>query len=267
MTLRQTKKLATLGPASDTKEKIRELIEAGVNAFRLNFSHGEHKDHKAMLDIIRDLETEMQRPIGIVADMQGPKLRIGTFKDGRIEVSRGQKIRFDSNPEAGDESRVYMPHPEIFGSLEKDGLFFIDDGKVRCRVREIGDDYFVAEIRAGGTLSDKKGFNVPEAFLPIPALTDKDKTDLKAALDMGLDWIAQSFVQTADDVKEAKALIDGRASLMVKLEKPAAIKNLEEIVALADGVMLARGDLGVEIPPEDVPSVQKRVVRYVRSVG
>ena len=269
--MRQTKILATLGPASNTKETIRELIETGVNAFRLNFSHGAHEDHKALLDIIRELEVEFARPIGIVADMQGPKLRIGTFKEGRIEVKRGQMIRFDSNPEAGDGTRVYMPHDEIFGALEENGLFFIDDGKVRCRVREIGEDehgkYFIAEIRAGGALSDKKGFNVPEAFLPIPALTDKDRVDLEYALEMGVDWIAQSFVQTAHDVREAQEIIKGRASLMVKLEKPAAIEFLEEIVALADVVMLARGDLGVEIPPEDVPSVQKRIVRYVRSVG
>ena len=268
---RHTKILATLGPASNTEDKIRELYEAGVNVFRLNFSHGKHEDHAKVVKIIRALEADIGRPIGILADMQGPKLRIGTFKNGSIETQRGQKIRFDSNPEAGDETRIYMPHPEIFGALKKDGLFFIDDGKVRCRVREIGKDkhgdYFLAEIRAGGTLSDKKGFNVPETFLPIPALTEKDKTDIKAVLGMGVDWIAQSFVQTADDVREARALVGDDMPLMVKLEKPAALENLEEIVALADGVMLARGDLGVEIPPEDVPSTQKRVVRYVRNQG
>ena len=264
---RQTKILATLGPASNTKEQIQKLFDSGVDVFRLNFSHGEHKDHAALVKIIREIESKQNRPIGILADMQGPKLRIGTFKDGSVELKRGDKIRFDSDSTPGDESRVHMPHPEIFGALKKDGLFFIDDGKVRCRVREIGDDYFVAEIRAGGTLSDKKGFNVPETFLPIPALTDKDKADIKAALDMGADWIAQSFVQTADDVQEAKDIIGEGAALMVKLEKPAALENLEDIVALADGVMLARGDLGVEIPPEDVPSTQKRVVRYVRDHG
>ncbi len=264
---RQTKILATLGPASNTKNKIRELFEAGVDIFRLNFSHGEHKDHAALFKIIREIESKVNRPIGILADMQGPKLRIGTFKNGSVETKRGQMIRFDSDSAPGDETRVHMPHPEIFSALKKDGLFFIDDGKVRCRVREIGKDYFIAEIRAAGTLSDKKGFNVPETFLPIPALTDKDKKDIAFALDLGVDWIAQSFVQTADDVKEARKLIDGRAALMVKLEKPAAIENLEAIVELADGVMLARGDLGVEIPPEDVPSTQKHVVRYVRSVG
>ena len=267
MNTRQTKILATLGPASDTKDKIRELLKVGVNAFRLNFSHGNHDDHKKMVVIIRELETEMSRPIAIIADMQGPKLRIGTFKDGEVIMERGDRITFDSNPEPGDKTRVNLPHPEVMKALEIDGLFFLDDGKVRCRIREKGDDYVVAEIRAGGKLSDKKGLNVPGAYLEIPALTDKDRTDLKAALEMDVDWIAQSFVQTADDVKEAKALIGDKASLIVKLEKPAAIQNLEEIVDLADGVMLARGDLGVEIPPEDVPSVQKRVVRYVRSVG
>ena len=268
---RQTKILATLGPASDTKEKIRELLDAGVNAFRLNFSHGEHKDHSDKLAMIRELEAEIGRPIAVVADMQGPKLRIGTFKDGFVLMERGMRIRFDSNPEAGDETRVYLPHSEVMKALEIDGLFFLDDGKVRCRIREKGSDehgeYVVAEIRAGGKLSDKKGLNVPGAYLEIPALTDKDKKDLEAALDMGVEWIAQSFVQTPDDVQEALDLIKGRAALIVKLEKPAAITNLKGIVDLADGVMLARGDLGVEIPPEDVPSVQKRVVRYVRSVG
>ena len=264
---RQTKILATLGPASDTKERIEELFLAGVDVFRLNFSHGKAADHAKLAKYIREIEDKWNHPIGILADMQGPKLRIGTFKNDSVEMERGMMIRFDSDDTPGDETRVHMPHPEIFGALEKDGLFFIDDGKVRCRVREIGEDYFVAEIRAGGKLSNKKGFNVPEAFLPIPALTEKDKSDIKDALDMGVDWIAQSFVQTADDVREALDLIEARAALMVKLEKPAAIQNLDEIVELADAVMLARGDLGVEIPPEDVPSVQKHVVRHVRETG
>ncbi len=267
MQQRHTKILATLGPSSNTQDMLRELLETGVNAFRLNFSHGEHKDHADLVDMIRQIEHDLSCPIAIVADMQGPKLRIGTFEEESVMMERGDRITFDSNPEAGNKNRVCMPHQEIFGSLKKDGLFFIDDGKVRCRVREIGDDYFVAEIRAGGMLSNRKGFNVPETFLPIPALTDKDKTDLKAALDMGVDWIAQSFVQTAADVQEARDLINGRAALMVKLEKPAALENLEAIADLADGVMLARGDLGVEIPPENVPSAQKRIVRYVRSIG
>lgn len=264
---RQTKILATLGPASQTKAQIQALLDAGASAFRLNFSHGTAKDHAASTKIIRALEKDYNRPIAIVADMQGPKLRIGTFQDGSITVKRGQMLRFDSDPTPGDETRIYMPHSEIFGSLQKDGLFFIDDGKIRCRVRETGDDYFVAEIRAGGTLSDKKGFNVPQTFLPIPALTEKDKQDIESAIAMGADWIAQSFVQTAKDVQEAKDIIQGRAALMVKIEKPAALDNLAAITKLADGVMLARGDLGVEIPPEDVPSVQKNITRTVRLAG
>lgn len=264
---RQTKILATLGPASKTKEQIAALVAAGVNIFRLNFSHGDHETHRQSLAIIRQIEKDSGRPIGIIADLQGPKLRIGTFKNNSVMMERGMMMRFDSDPAPGDETRVYLPHPEVMDALEIDGLFFLDDGKVRCRIREKGTDYVLAEIRAGGKLSNKKGLNVPGAYLKIPALTSKDKIDLEAALAMGVDWIAQSFVQTPEDVQEAKDLIKGRASLMVKLEKPAALENLEAIVALADAVMLARGDLGVEIPPEDVPSVQKRVVRYVRQSG
>ncbi|MCB1784062.1 MAG: pyruvate kinase [Alphaproteobacteria bacterium] len=268
---RQTKILATLGPASATQEQISDLFEAGVDVFRLNFSHGDHETHRRSVEIIRAIEQKAGRPIGILADMQGPKLRIGTFKNGSAMLEREKRIKFDSNPEPGDETRVFLPHPEVMGAFEIDGLFFLDDGKVRCRIREKGEDafgpYVIAEVRAPGKLSDRKGFNVPEAYLPIPALTDKDRRDLAAALDMGVDWIAQSFVQTPEDVREALALIKKRAKLMVKLEKPAALTNLEAIVDLADGVMLARGDLGVEIPPEDVPPTQKKVVRYVRSAG
>lgn len=268
---RQTKILATLGPASATKDQIKALFEAGVDVFRLNFSHGDHETHKKSVSIIREIEQETGQVIGILADMQGPKLRIGTFKNGFIETKREQRLKFDSNPEPGDETRVYLPHPEVIGAFEIGGLFFLDDGKVRCRIREKGEDkhgpFVIAEVRAPGKLSDKKGFNVPETYLPIPALTDKDKRDLEAALNMGVDWIAQSFVQTAEDVMEAISIIKGRAKLMVKLEKPAALQNLEAIVDLADGVMLARGDLGVEIPPEDVPPTQKKVVRYVRGAG
>ncbi|MBX2834876.1 MAG: pyruvate kinase [Micavibrio sp.] len=268
---RQTKILATLGPASNTPEMIEELFLTGVDIFRLNFSHGEPETHRKTAAMIRALEAKYSRPVGILADMQGPKLRIGKFKDGSVMMEHGDIIRFDSNPEPGDKTRVQLPHPEVMKAFEMDGLFFLDDGKVRCRIREKGEDkhgsYVIAEIRAGGKLSDKKGFNVPGAYLEIPALTEKDKADIKTALDIGVDWIAQSFVQTGDDVREARALIGKNAALMVKIEKPAALENLEEIVSLADGVMLARGDLGVEIPPEDVPSVQKHVVRYVRSTG
>lgn len=264
---RNTKIVATLGPASNSPEMIRELFEAGVNMFRLNFSHGTHEDHKAALKHIRSLEKKTGRPIAVLADLQGPKLRLGTFKDGKIALKKNQTIRFDLDAKPGDESRVNLPHPEILSVLDKGSQIFLDDGKVRAEVTKKGKDYVEAVIKSGSALSDKKGLNVPGAVIPIPALTDKDKKDLKAALEMGVDWIAQSFVQKPEDAAEAKKLIGGKAALMVKLEKPSAIETLEDILKIADGVMLARGDLGVEIPPEDVPSVQKRVVRKVRDAG
>ncbi|MCB1532049.1 MAG: pyruvate kinase [Alphaproteobacteria bacterium] len=264
---RQTKIVATLGPASSDKAMIKTLLEAGVNVFRLNFSHGKPEDHVAKLEIIRALEAELKRPVAILADMQGPKLRIGTFKEGSVTLSEGQNFRFDLDPAPGDETRVNLPHPEVLSVLEEGGRIFLDDGKVRAKITKKGKDFAEAVILSGAKLSDKKGLNVPGTLIPIPALTDKDKADIAAALEMGVDWIAQSFVQTPEDVKEARALINGRASLLVKIEKPAALGHIDEIIALADGVMLARGDLGVEIPPEDVPSVQKRIVRKVRESG
>ena len=265
--IRQTKIVATLGPATNTEAAVKALLVAGVNVFRLNFSHGEHADHAAMVKAIRKLEKQAGRPVGIMADLQGPKLRIGKFANGKIALKAGQSFRFDLNPAPGDETRVSLPHPEVLKVLKKDSLIFLDDGKVRARIVKKGADFVIVEIKAGTALSDRKGLNVPGTVIPIPALTAKDRRDLKAALEMGVDWIAQSFVQTPEDVKEARKLIKGRAALMVKLEKPSALLQLHEIIAQADGVMLARGDLGVEIPPEDVPSVQKRVVRIVRDTG
>lgn len=264
---RQTKILATLGPASCTKTQIKALFKAGVDVFRLNFSHGTHDDHRKSVEIIRALEEEFDHPIGIVADMQGPKLRIGEFADGFIGLRPGATFRFDLDSTPGDESRVNLPHPEVIASLKKGDDILLDDGKVRMRVVKKGKGYLETTVLEGMGLSDHKGFNLPGVVVPIPALTEKDKKDLKAALSMGVDWIAQSFVQKPDDVMEAKKLIKGRAGLIVKLEKPSALACLDELIAVADGVMLARGDLGVEIPPENVPSVQKHVVKQVRRAG
>ena len=267
LSCRQTKIVATLGPASNTETAIRKLLEAGVNVFRLNFSHGEHADHAKMVGIIRKLEKQIKRPVGIMADLQGPKLRLGKFTNGKIALKEGQSFRFDLDTAPGNERRVNLPHPEILQVLQKGSLIFLDDGKVRAQITKKGNDFVEAIIKAGNSLSDRKGLNVPGAIIPIPALTAKDKKDLKAALDMGVDWIAQSFVQTPEDVKDARKLIKGRAALMVKLEKPSALLRLEEIIELSDGVMVARGDLGVEIPPEKVPGAQKRVVRLAREKG
>ncbi len=264
---RQTKILATLGPATHTPAMIESLIEAGANAFRVNFSHGDHDTHRQSIENIRAAAEKRGQLITIIADLQGPKLRIGQFANGKISLTKGQIFRFDLDKTLGDETRVCLPHGEVLDALKIDSRIFLDDGKVRAQITNKGADFVEAKILSGDTLSDKKGLNVPDSIIPLPALTPKDKIDLAAALDMGVDWIAQSFVQTPADVMQARTLIDGHAALMVKLEKPSAIENLDAIVALADGVMLARGDLGVEIPPEDVPAVQKRVVRHVREAG
>lgn len=264
---RQTKIVATLGPASASEEMIRKLFLAGVDVFRLNFSHGEHADHKARVDIIRALERETGRPIGIIGDLQGPKLRIGRFREGKIALQPGQMIRLDLDPEPGDESRVNLPHPEVIAAMAPGSLILLDDGKVRMEIASQGADFLIGKILSGRTLSNNKGFNVPGVILPISPLTPKDRVDLEAAIGMGVDWIAQSFVQKPADVREAKDLIRERAALLIKVEKPSALDHLDEMVALADGVMLARGDLGVEIPPEEVPIVQKKIVRAVRFAG
>jgi pyruvate kinase len=264
---RQTKILATLGPASSTPEVIEQLFLAGVDVFRLNFSHGTAADHKARLDIIRALEAKHGRPTCIVADLQGPKNRVGKFKDGSINLTEGMSLRFDLDPTLGDDKRVNLPHPEVIKAMPVDSEILLDDGKVRVRVTEQGKDYLVVKVMAGSKLSDNKGFNIPGVVLPIPALTEKDRKDLVIALDIGVDWIAQSFVQKPEDVAEAMNRFAGRAGLMIKIEKPSALTCLDEMIDLCDAVMLARGDLGVEIPPEDVPAVQKKVVRRVRWAG
>jgi pyruvate kinase len=264
---RQTKIVATLGPASSSAEQIRALFEAGVDVFRLNFSHGTADDHRARVGIIRALEEQVGKPIGIMADLQGPKLRLGTFEKGAIALEIGQRFRLDLEETAGNEKRAFLPHPEIFAVLRKDSLILLDDGKVHLRVLECGHDYAVTEVIAGHKLSDRKGVNVPDAILPLSPLTTKDRADLDVALELGADWIALSFVQRAEDVIEAKNIVRGRAAVLAKLEKPSAIKSLEAILMEADGVMVARGDLGVEMPPEEVPAMQKRILREARYAG
>ncbi len=265
--LRSAKIVATLGPASSSLDQIRALFEAGVDVFRLNFSHGTHAEHDARFAAIRQIEHETGRPIGILADMQGPKLRLGTFAGGPIELAAGARFRLDLDRRPGDCTRAPLPHPEIFEALEPGTELLLDDGKVRLQAESCGAEYAETLCRVGGTLSDRKGVNVPNAVLPLSAITEKDRADLAFALDRGADWIALSFVQRPDDVAEGRKLVAGRAGVLVKLEKPAAIKRLPEIIELADALMVARGDLGVEMPPEDVPSVQKQVVHACRLAG
>src|SRR5712692_7580608 len=264
---RSAKIVATIGPASAGEERIRALFDAGVDVFRLNFSHGTHDQHRARFAEIRQVEADTGRPIGILADLQGPKLRVGDFAGGSIELKAGARFRFDLNASPGDQQRAPLPHPEIFDALQPGTELLLDDGKLRLKVTDCGADFADTEILVGGTLSDHKGVNVPQAVLPISAVTDKDRADLSFALQQGADWIALSFVQRPDDVAEGRKLIGNAAGLLVKLEKPAAIQRLAEIIDFADALMVARGDLGVEMPPEDVPSVQKQVIHACRLAG
>ena len=264
---RKTKIVATLGPASSDADTIRNLFVAGVDVFRLNFSHGDQEGHASRLKIIRELEKEFGRPIATMADLQGPKLRIGTFADGPIELEPGQKFRLDMQDKAGDSTRVRLPHPEVFSALSGGQHLLLDDGKVKLRVETCGKDFAETVVVSGVRLSERKGLNVPEAVLPLSALTAKDRDDLHYALDIGVDWVALSFVQRPDDVAEARRLIGGRAQLVVKMEKPSAIHHLDELIEMTDAMMVARGDLGVEMPAEDVPSIQKRIVRNCRRAG
>ncbi len=265
--LRKTKIVATLGPASESPEMLRALFEAGTDVFRLNFSHGSHQGHGASIEAIRTLEAMSGRPIGILADLQGPKLRIGTFSGGPVTLVEGARFRLSLADEPGDESRVALPHAEIFAALEVGTEVLIDDGRVRLRVETAAPESAETVVVAGGVLSDHKGVNIPKATLALAPLTDKDLDDLQFAIDHGVDWIGLSFVQRPDDIADARKLIAGRAAVLAKLERPAAITRLDEIVESADAIMVARGDLGVELPVEEVPGLQKRIIRAARAMG
>lgn len=264
---RKAKIVATMGPSSSDRETIQALFEAGVDVFRFNFSHGTHEEHRKRYEIVRDIEKAFGRPIAVLADLQGPKLRIGRFASGKIELARGQEFIFDQNPKEGNEHRVSLPHPELFNLMSSGHSISLDDGKLRLRVIDSDAERIRTEVITGGTLSDRKGVNVPDVILPIPIITDKDRQDLEFALSLGVDWIALSFVQRPEDLKEARQLIGNRAGLMTKLEKPSALEQLDEIVSASDAVMVARGDLGVELPPEQVPGAQKRILRACRYYG
>ena len=264
---RKVKILATLGPASSDATMIRKLMAAGADAFRINMSHGDRRQKAKLVESIRALEKELRRPTTILFDLQGPKLRVGTLDGGEAMLETGKRFTFDNKKAPGDATRVELPHPELFEAIKPGTRVLIDDGKVRLKVVSRTDDEIVAEVEVGGKISDRKGVNVPDVLVPIPALTEKDRGDLAFALEQKADYIALSFVQRPDDVAEARALIGDKAALMVKIEKPAAIDALEDILALADAVMVARGDLGVELPPEGVPPLQKRIVARARELG
>jgi len=264
---RKVKILATLGPASDTPEMIEALMRAGADAFRINMSHGDQAAKAELVRHIRALEPVVGRPTTILFDLQGPKLRVGTFEGGSAMLEKGQRFTLDRNEAPGDATRARLPHPELFEALEVGSTLLIDDGKIRLKALEVSDDKIVTEVEVAGKISDRKGVNVPDVLIPIPALTDKDRSDLVFALEQGADWIALSFVQRPEDVAEAQALVAGRALVMAKIEKPQAVERLDAILHEADAVMVARGDLGVELPPEKVPPVQNKIVAAARKAG
>ena len=258
---------ATLGPASNTPEMISALFEAGADAFRVNMSHGDQASKVAVIAAIRSLEKRYGRPTTILADLQGPKLRVGKFADGRVELATDSIFTLDRDEAPGDATRVELPHREIFAAMESGARLLLDDGKLVLRVLDHDDARIVTNVEVGGPLSNNKGLNVPDVVVPMAALTEKDRSDLAFAVDQGVDWIALSFVQRPEDLAEARKLIGGKAALLAKIEKPSAIDRLEEIVEACDGVMVARGDLGVELPPQTVPPLQKRIVETARRQG
>ncbi len=264
---RNTKIVATLGPASSSAAVIEQVFVAGADVFRMNFSHGSPDDHRRRVAILRDLESRHGRPIAILADLQGPKLRVGAFEGGCVQLHIGEPFRLQLDPVIGSADRVHLPHPEIFAALAPGIELLLDDGKLRLVVENCGAGWADTRVMAGGTLSDRKGVNVPGVVLPLSALTAKDRQDLQVALELEVDFVALSFVQRPEDVHEARELVGGRALRMAKLEKPAALERLEEVVDAADAVMVARGDLGVELAAELVPSLQKRIVRACRARG
>lgn len=264
---RSIKIVATLGPASNDYKMISALYEAGADVFRLNMSHGDHADIAERHAIIRKVEMDYGSPIAILADLQGPKLRCGVFANGSEMLVVGASFRFDLDDAEGDVSRVKLPHPEIFAALEPGSTLLINDGKIRVTVEDCGPDFANCKVIAGGEISNRKGVNVPDVVLPLAALSDKDRRDLEFVCELGVDWLALSFVQRAEDVTEARELAKGRAAILSKIEKPSAVTSFESILAVSDGIMVARGDLGVELPVQNVPPIQKRLIRLCRKAA
>jgi pyruvate kinase len=265
--LRNVKIVATLGPASETYDMIRALHEAGADVFRLNMSHGTQDEIREKHRIIRQVEQDLDSPIAILADLQGPKLRVGAFANESEDLSEGSLFRLDLDPTEGTIDRVCLPHPEIFAALTPGASLLVNDGKIRLKVETCGADFANCKVIAGGTISNRKGVNVPDVVLPLAALSEKDRDDLEFACQLGIDWLALSFVQRPQDVTEARTLANGRAAILSKIEKPAAVESFDDILAVSDGIMVARGDLGVELPVQAVPPIQKRLVRRCRAAA
>ncbi|MDQ0475124.1 pyruvate kinase [Labrys wisconsinensis] len=264
---RKVKILATLGPASSSKEMIGKLFAAGADVFRINMSHTSHDRMRELIATIREVEDQYGRPIGILADLQGPKLRIGEFEGGAVELENGARFTLDNDQRPGDTTRVYLPHPEILAAIEPGHTLLLDDGKVRLKALDCSSSHATTEVVVGGRMSNRKGVSLPDTEIPVSAMTEKDRSDLEAAVNTGVDWVAVSFVQRPEDVAEVRKIARGRALIMSKIEKPQAVARLDEILEASDALMVARGDLGVEMPLEKVPGLQKRIVRAARKLG
>jgi pyruvate kinase len=265
--LRNVKIVATLGPASDTYEMIETLHKTGADVFRLNMSHGSHAEIREKHRIIREIEKDLGSTIGILADLQGPKLRVGVFAGDSEQLDAGMHFRLDLDPAEGDASRVCLPHPEIFAALKPGASLLVNDGKIRLKVIDCSAEHANCEVVTGGVISNRKGVNVPDVVLPLAALSDKDRADLEFVCELGVDWLALSFVQRPEDVTEARELARGRAAILSKIEKPSAVERFDDILEVSDGIMVARGDLGVELPVQNVPPIQKRLVRKCRAAA
>lgn len=264
---RKVKILATLGPASSEEVMIQRLFEAGADVFRINMSHTSHELMRTLVERIRNVEAAVGRPIGILADLQGPKLRVGKFENGAEDLAPGQTFTLDENPAPGDGTRVYLPHPEIIRSVKVGDRLLIDDGRLQLKATATDGKAIVCEVVTGTKISDRKGVSLPDTDLPVGALTEKDRKDLDAVLATGVDWIALSFIQRPEDIAEVRKIARGRAGIMSKIEKPQAVIRLAEIIELSDALMVARGDLGVEMPLEAVPGIQKQITRLARKAG
>ncbi len=264
---RRTKLVATLGPASSDPSTISRLFAAGADVFRINMSHANHERMRELVAMIRAVESEHGRPIGILLDLQGPKLRLGAFQDGFATIDKGRAFILDTDPAPGDAQRVHLPHKEIFAAIKPGQRLLVDDGKLRLVATDVGAERIVTQVEVGGKVSNRKGVSLPDTVVPLAALAEKDIADLEAGLDAGVDWVALSFIQRPEDVAEAKKLTRGRAAVMAKIEKPQAVARLSDILDLADALMVARGDLGVEMPLEKVPGVQKEMTRACRRAG
>jgi pyruvate kinase len=265
--LRRTKVVATLGPASGNPTMIARLFEAGADVFRINMSHSSHERLRELVGMIRAVEADHSRPVGILVDLQGPKLRVGGFAGGSVMLDNGATFVFDTDDSPGNAMRVHLPHPEIFAGIEPGHTLLLDDGKIRLVAIEKSRQRIATRVEVGGKLSDRKGVSLPDTVIPFSALTPKDRSDLDAALDAGIDWIGLSFIQRPDDIAEAKKITRGRAAVMAKIEKPQAVLRLDEIMDVTDAIMVARGDLGVEMPLEKVPGIQKQLTRAARRAG